>query len=113
MARTAKQAGCPVETTIEVVGGRWKVLILHHLLQGTRRFRELQRVLTGISHRTLTRQLRELERDGVVRRDVFAQVPPRVDYSLTPVGRSLEPALAAMHAWGDAFQRRSKGAESA
>jgi DNA-binding HxlR family transcriptional regulator len=101
MKRGRKEVGCPVETTLGVLAGRWKVLILHYLLGETRRFNELERLLRGVSHRTLTRALRDLERDGIVRREVFAQVPPRVDYSLTKLGKSLEPILQAMHEWGE------------
>lgn len=99
--RGRKDVGCPVESTLAVLNGRWKVLVLHYLLQGTQRFNELERKLRGITHRTLTRMLRELERDGIVARTVFAQVPPRVDYALTERGRSLAPVLDAMHAWGE------------
>ena len=104
MPRTGKKAvGCPVETTLKVIGGRWKVLVLHHLLAGTTRFGALHHLLDGISHRTLTKQLRELEADGVVRRNVYREVPPKVEYSLTPLGKSLEPVLLSMHAWGEDF----------
>jgi len=102
-----KTVGCPVETTIKVIGGRWKVLVIHHLLEGTRRFNELGRLLSDISHRTLTKQLRELEGDGVVHREVYPEVPPRVEYSLTDLGRSLEPVLAAMHAWGETHEKQT------
>lgn len=98
--KAAKSVSCPVETTIRVVGGRWKVLIIHHLLGGTRRFGELCRLLPEISHRTLAKQLRELEAEQVVKRKLYAEVPPRVEYSLTKLGRTLEPILMAMHDWG-------------
>lgn len=106
MAKSQKTFGCPVEATLRVIEGRWKVLVLHYLLTETRRFNELQRLLHGISHRTLTKQLRELERDGILRRRAFSEVPPRVEYSLTALGRSLEPILMAMHHWGEAFAHR-------
>jgi len=99
MRRSRKAVSCPVETTLAVIGGRWKVLVLQQMLGSVRRFNALHRALPGISHRTLTKQLRELERDGVVARRVFEQVPPKVEYSLTPLGRTLEPILLAMHAW--------------
>ena len=95
-----KAVGCPVEITIAAIGGRWKVLIIHHLLEGTKRFDELARALKGVSARTLTRQLRELEASGVVHREVYRQIPPMVEYSLTPAGKRLEPILRAMHEWG-------------
>ena len=94
-----KAVQCPVEVTLEVIGGRWKVMVIHELLEGTRRFSELHRALKGVSHRTLTQQLRELERRGVIHRKVYQQVPPKVEYSLTPLGRSLHPVLMAMHEW--------------
>ncbi|HEX5136342.1 MAG TPA: helix-turn-helix domain-containing protein [Planctomycetota bacterium] len=99
MARTKKTVSCPVEITLAVIGGRWKVLVLQQLFESVLRFNALHRALPGISHRTLTKQLRELERDGVVARRVFQQVPPKVEYSLTALGRTLEPILLAMHAW--------------
>ncbi len=95
--------GCPVEAAMDLIGGKWKGVILYHLLRdGTLRFNELNRRLTGITKRMLTRQLRELEEDGLVRRTVHAQVPPRVDYDLTADGQSLSPVIAALKAWGDA-----------
>ena len=96
-----KRVGCPVETTIEAIGGRWKVLVIHHLLEGTKRFGELRQLLDGVSARTLTRQLRELEECGIVDRYVHRQIPPKVDYSLTPLGRKLTPILQAMHDWAE------------
>src|SRR5688572_12751345 len=101
-----KVAHCPVETTLEAIGGRWKVLVIHHLLEGTKRFGELTRLLNGISARTLTRQLRELAESGVIERYVHQQIPPKVDYSLTPLGRKLTPILYAMHDWGEEVEQR-------
>ena len=106
MAR--KAVSCPVETTLRVIGGRWKVLILHHLFGGTKRFSELHRALTGVSHRTLAQQLRELEADGIVRRKVYPQVPPKVEYSLTPLGESLRSVTDAMHSWALAYAGKLK-----
>lgn len=106
MARSRKTVSCPVETTLRVIGGRWKVLVIHHLLDGVKRFNELHRLLGGISPRTLTKQLREMERDGVVHRTAHPEIPPRVEYSLTPLGRSLAPVLQAMDAWGESFAQR-------
>src|SRR3954451_7919625 len=101
-----KVVGCPVETAIEVIGGRWKVLILQELFAGTRRFSELHRALAGVSHRTLTQQLRELESHGILRRKVHRQIPPKVEYSLTPLGETLKPVLAAMHDWANNYSRQ-------
>src|SRR5437660_6467681 len=98
-----KAVTCPVETTLAIIGGQWKVLILRELLGGTRRFNELNRALAGVTHRTLTQQLRELEAHRVIRRKVYRQVPPKVEYSLTPLGESLKPILEAMHQWGEKY----------
>lgn len=91
-------------TTLEVIGGRWKGLILYHLLEETKRFGELRRLVPEASQRMLTMQLRELEDDGVIHREVFKQVPPKVEYSLTEFGRSLEPTLRTMSDWGRQYQ---------
>lgn len=104
-AEMKKAVGCPVETTLRVIGGRWKVLVIHRLLEGPRRFGELNRALAGVSARTLAKQLRELEADGVVDRAVLRAVPPMVEYSLTAEGRKLTPILMAMHEWGEAYER--------
>jgi DNA-binding HxlR family transcriptional regulator len=101
---------CPVEATLEVIGGRWKALILYHLRSGPRRFNELRRLIPAVTQRMLTAHLRELERDAVVHRKVFAVVPPRVDYSLTPLGQTLSPILSAMAEWGERYQRRDGSA---
>ena len=100
-----KTVGCPVETAIEVIGGRWKVLILQELFGGTRRFSELHRALAGVSHRTLTQQLRELEGHGILRRKIHRQVPPKVEYSLTPLGDSLRPVVGVLHDWAEEYSR--------
>lgn len=96
----AKEVACPVELTLKVLGGRWKVLILRELCGGTRRFNELHRALPNVTQKMLTQQLREMEADGIVQRKVYAQVPPKVEYSLTPTGKSLNPILRTMHEWG-------------
>lgn len=96
---------CAVEAFLDVLGGRWKGMILFHLAAGTKRFGELRRAVPGVTQRVMTAQLRELERDGVVAREVYAQVPARVEYSLTPIGRELEPVLRLMSVWGDAYMK--------
>ena len=95
-----KEVCCPVEVTLKVIGGRWKVLIIHHLLNGTMRFNQLQRNLTGITHRTLSRQLREMEIHQLIVRNDFNENPPHVEYSLSPLGYSLRTILLAMDEWG-------------
>ncbi|MGD7787722.1 winged helix-turn-helix transcriptional regulator [Propionibacteriaceae bacterium Y1700] len=99
---------CPVEVAVAVLGGTWKLTLVKHLLDGTRRFNELGRLARLANTKTLTRQLRELEEDGIVRRTVYPQVPPRVEYDLTERGRSLEPLVAAMDAWGAEFTRQQQ-----
>ena len=95
--------GCPVEATLDIIGGKYKGVILFYLLQGTMRFGELRRLLPYVTQRILTRQLRELEHDGIVKRTVFAEVPPKVEYSLTEAGQSLKPLLILMRDWGDQY----------
>ncbi|MDO5069520.1 MAG: helix-turn-helix domain-containing protein [Neisseria zoodegmatis] len=94
---------CPVSTTLDIIGGKWKVLILYHLNTQTRRFNELQRLMPAVTQRMLTLQLRELESDGIVHREVYPQVPPKVEYSLTEFGLTLMPVIEAMHRWGTEY----------
>ena len=104
--------GCSVEATLSVIGGRWKPVIIFNLLQNDfLRFGELKRKIEGITQRMLTNQLRELEKDKVVLRKVYAEVPPRVEYSLTDYGRTLEPIMIAMRDWG-AEHMEEKSSES-
>jgi DNA-binding HxlR family transcriptional regulator len=91
---------CPVETTARIVGGRWKGAVLEQLFQGTKRFSELKRGITGITQRTLSHHLRELQSAGIVERTVYPDAPPRVAYAITPLGKSLRPLLEAMCHWG-------------
>lgn len=91
---------CPVETTLSLIGDKWKVLILRDLEPGTKRFGELQRSIGGVSQKVLTAQLRDMEASGLVHREVYAEVPPRVEYSLTELGHSLRPVLDALQQWG-------------
>ena len=96
---------CPVETTLTLIGNKWQVLILRDLnLNGTMRFKELQRSVGKISSKVLTSNLRAMEETGIVRREVFAEVPPRVEYSLTDLGKTLKPVLDAMWAWGEGYK---------
>ena len=98
-------AKCPVDVTLEVIGGRWKTVILYHLSQGTKRFSELRRCISGITQKMLTQQLRQMAEDGIIHREVYAQVPPKVEYSLTPLGESLKPVVDAMCKWGRRHQQ--------
>jgi DNA-binding HxlR family transcriptional regulator len=95
---------CPVTRTIKAIGGKWKPLVLYQLKRGVRRNGELRRIIPEITQKVLTQQLREMEDDGLVARKVYPTVPPRVDYSLTELGESLEPILDAMAAWGKAHE---------
>ena len=94
---------CTVERTVDVIGGKWTTLILRDLLGGTRRFGELRSALTGISPKTLTERLRDLEASGVVTRTIYPEVPPRVEYALTEKGEALRPVIGAMAAWGEVW----------
>lgn len=97
---------CPVETTLLLIGGKWKVLILRDLMEGTKRFGELKKSIGSISQKVLTQQLREMEEDGLVSRKVYPEVPPRVEYSLTKDGESLKPILDSMWMWGEHYKEK-------
>lgn len=99
---------CPVETTLTLIGDKWKVLILRDLLTGTKRFGELKKSLGSVSQKVLTAQLRDMEESGLVNRKVYAEVPPRVEYSLTVLGKSLNPILDAMKCWGESYKNSVK-----
>ena len=103
---------CPVRITTEIIGGKWKPLILFYLQDGTRRFGQLQKLLPGTSKKMLTQRLRELERDDIIHRKVFAQVPPRVEYSLTRHGQGLRPILVLMSEWGKRHRVRHGAAKN-
>jgi DNA-binding HxlR family transcriptional regulator len=100
---------CPVNATLHVIGGRWKILVIYHLADGIARFNELQRAVPGISKRVLAQQLRHLERDGIVARRVYDQSPPRVEYSLTDFGRTLEPVMERLCEWGETYAAHFAG----
>ena len=99
---------CPVETTLTLIGDKWKVLILRDLLPGTKRFGELKRSIGTVSQKVLTAQLRAMEESGLVHREVYAEVPPRVEYSLTELGQSLKPVLDSMWAWGAEYKQQQE-----
>ncbi|WP_313638636.1 winged helix-turn-helix transcriptional regulator [Paenibacillus sp.] len=103
---------CPVEFTLDVIGGKWKGILIYHLMDGTKRFNEFRRICPGITQRMLTLQLRELEEDGVVHREVYHQVPPKVEYSLTEFGKTLTPIIKLMKDWGEVYKIKQLSAES-
>ncbi|SRR5258708_5530113 len=100
------QYGCAVEATADIIGGKWKTVILYHLFQGPKRFNELRRLLPEVTQRMLTLQLRELEQDGIVHREIYKEVPPKVEYSLTEFGTSLGPIIVQMLDWGEEYMGR-------
>ena len=101
-----KLPACPVETTLTLISDKWKVLILRDLLPGTKRFGELRKSIGHVSQKVLTAQLRQMEQSGLVNRKAYAEVPPKVEYSLTDVGYSLKPILDAMWTWGEEYQKK-------
>ena len=107
--QTAKKElpACPVETTLMLIGNKWKVLILRDLLPGTKRFGELKKSIGNVSQKVLTAQLRDMESNGLINRKIYPEVPPRVEYSLTELGQSLKPILDAMWNWGEEFKARN------
>ena len=107
MQTTKELPACPVETTLLLIGDKWKVLILRDLMPGTKRFGELKKSIGSVSQEVLTAQLRDMEESGLLTRTVYAEVPPRVEYRLTDLGRSLEPILDAMRNWGEAYKAQS------
>lgn len=97
---------CPVETTLTLISDKWKVLILHDLLTGTKRFGELRKSIGTVSQKVLTSQLRQMKESGLLTRKVYAEVPPRVEYTLTELGYSLKPIMDAMWAWGENYKKQ-------
>lgn len=104
MINKTELPACPVETTLMLIGNKWKVLILRDLRSGTKRFGELKKSVTGISQKVLTANLRDMEGNGILTREVFPEVPPRVEYTLTDLGHSMMPILDAMEQWGTAYK---------
>ena len=106
MAEQKQMMPHPVEVTLSIIGGKWKPLIVFYLLSGTKRFSEMRRLLPRVTQQMLTMQLRELEQAGIVHRHVYAQVPPKVEYSLTELGQSMEPVLRQMCTWGEWYSEQ-------
>ncbi len=104
-----KQFACPVEVTLSLIGDKWKILIIRDLLDGTKRFSQLKKSLPGISQKVLTQNLRTMEESGLLYREVFAEVPPRVEYTLTPRGYSIKPILMSLAEWGKDYQKELLG----
>lgn len=102
---------CPVETTLTLIGDKWKVLILRDLMPGTKRFGELKRSVGNVSQKVLTAQLRDMEESGLVHREVYAEVPPLVEYSLTDLGKSLKPILDSLWVWGEGYKKQHEASE--
>lgn len=103
-----KLPACPVEITLGLIGDKWKILIIRDLLTGTKRFGELKKSLTGITQKVLTNNLRQMESTGLINRKVYAEVPPKVEYSLTETGLSLKPILDSMVSWGNDYREKQK-----
>lgn len=108
MINTKELPACPVETTLLLMGDKWKTLIIRDLLPGTKRFGELKRSVEGISQKVLTQNLRTMEENGLLTRKVYAEVPPKVEYTLTDLGKSLKPILDAMYAWGEFYHKNQQ-----
>ena len=102
--KDSKEPACPAEVTLNVIGGRWKAVIIYWLREGTQRFGDLHRLIPSATQQMLTQQLRQLERDGIVHREVYREVPPKVEYSLTELGRSLSPILDALCDWAEKLE---------
>ena len=105
MMTKEEMPACPVATTVQLIGSKWKLLILRNLRMRPWRFNELRRDLEGVSQKVLTDSLRAMEDDGIITRTVYPEVPPRVEYALSPLGKSMEPIIDAMEQWGTAYQK--------
>ena len=110
--RECEYADCPVEAALDLIGGKWKSMTIALLMQKTMRFSELQRALRTVTHRVLAAQLKDLEESGLIHREVFPEVPPRVEYSLTELGRTLQPLMAELQAWGEKYALHRQSAAS-
>ncbi|MDA8223610.1 MAG: helix-turn-helix domain-containing protein [Desulfitobacterium hafniense] len=108
MLTKEEMPACPVATTVQLIGSKWKLLIMRNLLTGTQRFGELKKSIPGISQKVLTDSLRSMEEDGIITRKVYAEVPPRVEYSLNELGESMRPIISAMEQWGTAYKNNQQ-----
>lgn len=108
MVKKEEMPACPVATTVQLIGSKWKLLIMRNLLQRPWRFNELQRDLAGISQKVLTDSLRSMEADGIIIRTVYPEVPPRVEYALSALGESMRPIIKSMESWGLEYQRMAR-----
>ncbi|MCO5387307.1 MAG: helix-turn-helix transcriptional regulator [Desulfosporosinus sp.] len=108
MLTKEEMPACPVATTVQLIGSKWKLLIMRNLLAGTQRFGELKKSIPGISQKVLTDSLRSMEEDGIITRKVYAEVPPRVEYSLNELGESMRPIISAMEQWGTAYKNNQQ-----
>ncbi len=112
MKKSLLDSTCPIGATIKIIGGKWKILILFSLNQGTKRFNELRREMPGVTQRMLTNQLRELEADKIISRKIYAEVPPKVEYALTDIGKTLNPVLDALQKWGQCYVKKMAGGKA-
>ncbi|MHB8072494.1 winged helix-turn-helix transcriptional regulator [Desulfosporosinus fructosivorans] len=108
MLTKEEMPACPVATTVQLIGSKWKLLIMRNLLAETQRFGELKKSIPGISQKVLTDSLRSMEEDGIITRKVYAEVPPRVEYSLNELGESMRPIISAMEQWGTAYKNNQQ-----
>ncbi len=106
VTRKGNKYTCSVGATLDVIGGKWKGIILYHLLEEKKRFNQLRKLMPGVTQRMITLQLRELEADGIIHREVYSEVPPKVEYTLTEFGATLTPIIKSMKAWGDEYSKR-------
>lgn len=104
MIKKEELPACPVATTVQLIGSKWKILIIRNLMQRSWRFNELRKDLYGISQKVLTDSLRSMENDGIITRTVYPEVPPRVEYALSPLGESMRPIIKAMEEWGKNYK---------
>lgn len=111
MITSENYLSCPLTSAMEIIGGKWKIVILGHLFTGVKRFGELKQLMPGVTQKMLTQQLRELETDGLLHREIYKEIPPKVEYSLTESGKSLEPILKELCIWGMKLIEKNNGTQ--